>query len=374
MKKFNLVANIYILCIIAFLLLNLFVLGIRSRLSVCLALLIVFCIGCALFSFKKDDFYQKKSVILTLCLIGIFQVALYYVIGFKTGFATNIIKINTTSMLYVILPLIGIITLSELIRYLLSRNYQYDLFLNILTIIMFILLDVNLFGNTYSFNELDNLLEFLGLVLFPSITCNIVFNKLTLEYGYKPVLGYRLITIITLYLIPYVPNVYPFFRAIFKIIIPLLIYLLTSYMYDRITFEEVVKKRVKGEITIILLIIIAMGFACLISCKFTYGLMTIGSGSMTGTINIGDAVYFEKYTNQDLNMNDIIIYRRNNKNIVHRIVEIGIFNGSYVYVTKGDNNQNVDEGYVYQSDVVGIVKQKIKYIGYPSVWLKNIFK
>ena len=117
-----------------------------------------------------------------------------------------------------------------------------------------------------------------------------------------------------------------------------------------------------------------MGFACLISCKFTYGLMTIGSGSMTGTINIGDAVYFEKYTNQDLNMNDIIIYRRNNKNIVHRIVEIGIFNGSYVYVTKGDNNQNVDDGYVYQSDVVGIVKQKIKYIGYPSVWLKNIFK
>ena len=43
------------------------------------------------------------------------------------------------------------------------------------------------------------------------------------------------------------------------------------------------------------LMIITAGLIMLISCQFTYGIMVIGSKSMTGTLNKGDAIIFEKY-------------------------------------------------------------------------------
>jgi signal peptidase I len=374
MKKYNKQAVLYVLFISFMILLNLFVLGIRSRLVICLALIIAFLIGLFLFNYKKDNLYQKKSVIIVLFLIAIIEMVLFYLIGFKTGFSSNYLKLNLSTLLYIILPLIVIIIISEIIRYILTEEYRYDSFLNILVIIMFVLLDINLFGSSYNFKELDSVLEFLGMVLFPSITSNIVFNKLSLDYGYKPIISYRLITIITLYLIPVVPNLYVFFRSILRIIIPLLIYLLISYMFDRVEFEEVIKKKISTEISLIILLIVVFSFAALISCKFTYGLLTIGSGSMTGTLNIGDAVFYKKFKEQDLNIGDIVIYQRNNRSIVHRIVEIGIFNGQYVYITKGDNNQNVDEGYVYSSDIKGKVINRVRFIGYPSIWVRELFE
>ena len=37
----------------------------------------------------------------------------------------------------------------------------------------------------------------------------------------------------------------------------------------------------------------------LISCKFKFGVLVIGSGSMTGTINKGDIVLYETYGKND---------------------------------------------------------------------------
>jgi len=38
----------------------------------------------------------------------------------------------------------------------------------------------------------------------------------------------------------------------------------------------------------------------LISCQFKYGILVIGSESMTGTINVGDAVIYESYNNETI--------------------------------------------------------------------------
>ena len=47
--------------------------------------------------------------------------------------------------------------------------------------------------------------------------------------------------------------------------------------------------------------------------------------------------------------------------------------GEDVYITKGDANESIDNWIVTQNDIIGVVKGKIKYIAWPSVWLTENF-
>lgn len=51
--------------------------------------------------------------------------------------------------------------------------------------------------------------------------------------------------------------------------------------------------KIKDIIITSILAITAAGIIMLISCQFRYGILVIGSGSMTGTINKGDAIIYE---------------------------------------------------------------------------------
>ena len=46
--------------------------------------------------------------------------------------------------------------------------------------------------------------------------------------------------------------------------------------------------------------------------------------------------------------------------------------GERRYITKGDANEGNDSGYRTDSDIVGVVRLKVVYIGYPSLWLRQI--
>lgn len=40
-----------------------------------------------------------------------------------------------------------------------------------------------------------------------------------------------------------------------------------------------------------------------------------------------------------------------------------------IYITKGDANENVDSFETEENKVLGIVKYRVKYIGYPTIWI-----
>ena len=46
----------------------------------------------------------------------------------------------------------------------------------------------------------------------------------------------------------------------------------------------------------------------LVSCRFKYGILVIGSGSMTGSIDMGDAVIFERYDGGSIDVGDVIVF------------------------------------------------------------------
>ena len=104
-----------------------------------------------------------------------------------------------------------------------------------------------------------------------------------------------------------------------------------------------------------------------------YGVLVIGSGSMTGSIDKGDVVVF-KNNKDNLEVGDIIVFKKDNIMVVHRIVKIEYNNGVYQYHTKGDANQNEDNGYVTKDDIMGEVKLKVEKIGKPTLWLRDQFR
>ena len=53
--------------------------------------------------------------------------------------------------------------------------------------------------------------------------------------------------------------------------------------------------------------------------------------------------------------------------------EIKNVNGVYRYYTKGDANKNIDDGYVTEDKIYALVKLKVKYIGYPTLWVRELF-
>ena len=366
-------AYIYFAFVIVFLLLNLLVLNISAKLQLLPIFIIIFLLSFIFFKFRKDKTYARIQVTITMLLIGIVQIVLYLLTGFLEGFSKNAISMSFNRFLTVILPIILILVVIELLRYMISVKFEKNNLIRILSITMFVLFDVTLFGSNVNFNSLDSVLEFLGITFFPSLVSNIVFNDMVVKYGYKPILVYRLLTTLCYYMLPIIPNMYILFRAIARIVIPLIFYFILSYMYDRVTFQEALKVKPKISISSIIVLIIAIIMAGLISCEFRYGILTIGSGSMTGTLNKGDIAFFKKFNGQELEIGDIIIFKRGKRNIVHRIAQVGIFNDEYVYITKGDKNKVEDTGYVYQKDIQGIVHYRIKYIGYPSIWIRNLF-
>ena len=111
----------------------------------------------------------------------------------------------------------------------------------------------------------------------------------------------------------------------------------------------------------------------LVSGFLKYKMIAVASGSMVPTYEKGDAVIYEKVNADQLQIGDILAFQKNDIIVTHRIVEIRK-NVRRVFITKGDANKSVDSYEVEASNVLGKVVFKVRYIGYPTVWINEFFK
>ncbi len=325
---------------------------------------------------KKILSIYKKQVFISMIFFGLIYIGLFYIFGFYAyDFSKTPTSFGLKSIYRYILPLASIIITTEEIRQtLITQNGTIKILkLDISKIILFIntvLIDILIYIRLYDIKELDDFLTIMGFITFASISCNMLYNYITKRYGNKSVIIYKLITILYIYIIPVIPNMYIYFRSFLRMIYPYIIYLILEQTYSkkklRVTYKD------KNIITITTLIITTL-ITMLISCQFKYGILVIGSESMTPTINIGDTVIYEQYKNQKLKKGDIIVFNSLGIKTIHRITKIENINNEIRYTTKGDSNESEDIGYITKENIIGIKKQKIKYIGYPTIWLRELF-
>ena len=103
---------------------------------------------------------------------------------------------------------------------------------------------------------------------------------------------------------------------------------------------------------------------------FGHPVMSMLSGSMTGTINIGDFIVDDPVTaaqSQHLQVGQIVTFREvagSTTLITHRIVAVKITGHTVSYITKGDANNAPDTTPRPASDVIGVFLFAIPRGGY----------
>jgi len=369
------------LLLIIILFFALFASNIFSRKLIAVVLLVYAIIVCFLLKKRRlNSIYIKQMNILMLIFAGIY-LGVFYLNGLYFGFAKSKIPLGAWSIFNFILPLTITIISSEILRNIfLSYNLKIkkkslEIELSkILTYILMVLIDLIIYTEVYDLTNLDDFLTAVGFVLFASLSCNLLYNYISIRYGSKSIIAYRLITILYVYIIPIVPNVYIFFRSFLRMTYPYIMYVIIEKIFTKNDFyTSYINKKNDFVGNTILLVTITL-LVMLISCKFQYGILVIGSNSMQGSINKGDAVIFESYNNQIIEEGKIIVFNYNGIQTIHRVIEVVQVNGEIRYYTKGDANKSMDDGYATIDEIDGVVKLKIKYIGYPTLWLRKLFK
>lgn len=333
--------------------------------------------------FKKKEILSiyKKQVTLLMILFAGLYVGAFYLMGLYFGFVRSKVLFSLWAVGRFIIPLSVIIVSSELIRHkFLSQKEKVEIYgkqVNIsivLTYVAMVLLDLVIYTGVYDLSNIDDFLKALGFVLFASLSCNLLYNYISIRFGSRGIIIYRLITVLYVYLIPITPNVYLFFRTFLRMVYPYLIYVVLEWSFARSSFAIAYADKKKSFIGTTAVLVVVMLMIALVSCKFTYGVLVVGSRSMSETINKGDVVVYESYKNQRINVGDILVFEKEGVRTIHRVVEIQDYNGLIRYFTKGDANSRNDDGYITKDSIYGIVKMKLKYVGYPTLWVRSFFE
>ena len=359
------------LSLVIFLLLANIFNNIFTRQITAIILLVFMVVSIKLIKNDKLGLINKKQIIILLTSIAIIYVALIYISGIFIGFYNATVKLSMWSILNYIIPYIVIIISSEIIRktILLKEDKKSKLII----LMAMVILDVLLWTNIYDLKTAQDYFVLIFFIIFSSIANNLLYNYIIIKYrNAVAIISYRLITTLYIYVFPIVPNIYIFFEAIIRLIIPYVIYIIIETLFSKNNqVVSVEQRRKETVITIILFFIVAI-IVMLVSGKFRFGVLTIGTGSMTGTINKGDIILYEKYDeSQTINTGDIIIFIDKDIQIVHRVVDQRDFGDETRYYTKGDANVQEDDGYRLKKDVVGKVKNRIPYIGYLTLWVND---
>lgn len=362
------------LALIIFLLLAMIFSNTITRQITAIILLVFMAINIKLIKNNKQEFTNKRQIIILLTAIGAIYVALIYILGIFVGFYNATVKLSIWSILNYIIPYIVIIISSEIIRknILLKENKKS----RIIILIAMVMLDIILWTNIYNLKTVQDYFTLIFFIIFSSIANNLLYNYIVIKYrNTMAIIVYRLITTLYMYIFPIVPNIYIFFEAIIRLIVPYIIYLIIDALYSKKNVVVLAgQKRKETIISAILCAIVAI-IIMLVSCKFKFGVLTIGSGSMTGTINKGDIVLYERYDeDQTIKTGDIIVFIDGDIRVVHRVVEQRDLGDEIRYYTKGDANIQEDDGYRVRNDVVGQVKFRIPYIGYLTLWINDMFE
>lgn len=338
-----------------------------------LAVILLVFMAISVISIKSDkmNLANNEQIAILLGGMGIIYVAILYIIGIFAGFYNSTVKFSMWSILNYILPYIVIIVSTEIIRKrILLKENKYS---KVIILIAMVILDIIISTNIYNLKTVNDYFVLVSFVIFASISNNLLFNHIVIKYRNKEaVIVYRLITNLYAYIFPITPDIYIFLESIIKMVFPYVIYIILEEAYSKKEMIFSLKKKRKEKIVSVIFYMLIAVIAMLISCKFQYGVIVIGSGSMTGTINKGDIVFYEKYSQEEeIKTGDIIIFEKDGQKIVHRVIDQRVMGTEMRYYTKGDANQQEDEGYAERQNIIGQVKGRIPYIGYLTLWVND---
>ena len=361
-----------------FLILNVFVKNILTDYTIILFISILFFISIVLIGFEKEKIIEKRKIIKQVVFYTISFLIIMYGLGLLVGFLSTSYSLTLKNIFINSFPILLLIIIEELYRYNICKKGENSNLIIYISVIIFTLVDISLIISNYDLSDLSSILKLVTIVICPSAFKNLMLSDFSKKYGYKICIIYQLIMSLYVYVMPIFPNLNEYLESIVMSLLPICIWILINMQFEIKQPEDIRNKHILNKIFSSIIIIIITITICLFSNLFPWWIAIIGSGSMTPTINVGDAIIIDKISEKEmykLKVGDILVFKVNKSIYTHRIVNIDVINDEYFISTKGDRKGNViDNWFVKRKDVIGIVKFKIPYVGYPTVWLSNLIK
>lgn len=314
--------------------------------------------------YKKDKKSLLKDKINNIFItLTVIYLIIIYIIGnvFGYGKFDNTI-LNCFSLVLYTLS-------SEIFRYIIVNKKTKDNIQIYFITFLFILIDTFILSK-FSPSVAIVLGDFIPIIIV-SIIKNILLSYTSYKFGYKPCLLYAFVIDLLPVLAPVYPNFSNYIKLVITIVYSSFIYYYISKPYRREELEtaNTYKKSVSFYVERVSLVLVFI-IIFLVSGIFRYSMSAIASNSMYPALKKGDAVLIETVDekNRDTLKKDMIVAFEDNGNIItHRIVSIELIDDVEYVITKGDNNDVKDVTKKTKDDIIGIVRFRIPYLGYPSV-------
>ena len=319
---------------------------------------------------------NAKQVLLLVSFIGFLYFSLYYISAAYFGLVKSGYGIRPVIIIDFILPIAIIIVSVELIRHVLG--VQGERWGKVFAFFISLTSDILICATIPSITNMTTFMDVVVLTFFPGILANLLYNYLSVRYGFLPNIIYKAFTVWAFYLIPYASAISDSLLGFVNLLLPIAIFLFVDSLYEKkrkyALGNASVFRKICSKVLTVVALIIMLGTVMLVSNQFTYGAYVIATPSMTGELNQGDAALYRNLDDNPVNEGDVIVFEKDGTVIVHRVVDIQTINGITRYYTKGDANEDMDAGFIYRSDIIGHVNYKIPYVGFPTIWIRNLFK
>ena len=320
---------------------------------------------------KRRSYALGSRMVFALSLIfAVFFTACILMSRFHFGSIENPYFKEPNRLLTSVLPLIALIVSSEVIRatYLAQNNR----FATVLAYITSVLTEVLAYSGLAGITSMNRFMDLIGLTLFPALSANIYYQYVSRRYGMAPNIAFRLITTLYIYFVPTATLMSDALLAVIKMFTPLLLLFLTMALFDKGMKKAKKKGAGIAYAATALVAVLVLSVILLVSGQFRYGTLVIATGSMTGEINRGDMIIYERYEDQPIKEGQVIVFIDREVRIVHRVIRIENIAGEFRYYTKGDANDAPDQGYRTEADIVGLTDTRLAYLGFPTLWLNEM--
>lgn len=317
---------------------------------------------------KKDII--SYSFIAVLAYIIIYLISGLFITFGKNPYSRTLIGIITNLWIFA-----TVIIAKEYIRYrLISNVYEKDkIKIAVYISIVYVILEMGLRRIVTATITPLFIMETSAQIILPLIMKNLLYSYTAINSNYLPAMVYELGTNLYLWLSPILPNAPWIMTAIIDSVIPLILFLYIRYEKNKKdifrTKEKLMNSDPRSIIPLTICIVLAIWFAIGI---FPIKPIAIATGSMEPELHVGDVAVIKKCEANDVEEGDIIEYQMEGYTVIHRIKSKTQKNGHFTFITKGDNNNTEDSEPVSEEQLIGKVIFKVRFLGYPAIWLHNL--
>lgn len=339
--------------------------------------------------FQSPKNWYVKSITLTSAAVAIAQIFIRIDVGLFTGFGKSPVSFTPRSIalnfFYVASVLIGL----ELSRAYLMKSFGKKRPLLTLGIValLFAFIDSSFTGFLNIFKHGDPLktADYMGSVLLPQISENLLASYLALLGGPMASIAYRAPLECFKWFVPVLPDLTWGYKALLGVVPPMMGFVYVNQAVTardlrrigiKIHERKLIGRRARDErnsllgwATISVIGILMVWFSS--GLLGAYPIIPV-SGSMRPALEVGDLAILAKAQTEKIEVGDIIHFWREEEMVIHRVHVIRT-EGETLFITKGDANRAPDSEPILPTQIRGKLIYIIPKLGWASIYLKDVF-